>query len=65
LGEQVRRLLHPRKPSAAKPDPPSIPMPPGFDADAYLKANPDVAASGMDAAKHWLEFGQREGRPLR
>ena len=35
------------------------------DWDAYLAANPDVAASGMDAATHWNEFGQHEtGRSL-
>ncbi len=39
--------------------------PPGFDPKAYLRANPDVARAKVDAAKHWLEFGYREGRPLR
>lgn len=39
--------------------------PPGFDKDAYLKANPDVARAKVDPVKHWLEFGYREGRPLR
>ncbi len=39
--------------------------PPGFDGTAYLKANPDVAQAHADPAKHWLEFGYREGRPLR
>lgn len=34
----------------------------GFDAKAYLKANPDVAASGQDPWLHWLEHGQLEGR---
>ena len=39
-----------------------------FDAEAYLKANPDVAAAiargafGGDPYQHWLQFGQREGR---
>ncbi len=44
---------------------PSADLPPGFDAAAYLKANPDVAAAGVDAAEHWLEFGRREGRSIR
>ncbi|MBV9294677.1 MAG: phytanoyl-CoA dioxygenase family protein [Acidobacteriaceae bacterium] len=39
--------------------------PPGFDAAAYLKANPDVAAAKSDPARHWIEFGYYEGRPLR
>lgn len=39
--------------------------PPGFDPKAYLRANPDVAKAKVDPAKHWLEFGYREGRPLR
>lgn len=33
-----------------------------FNAVWYLNNNPDVAASGMDPAKHYLRFGAREGR---
>lgn len=39
-----------------------------FDAQAYLDANPDVAraiaqgAFGGNPYRHWIEFGQREGR---
>jgi glycosyltransferase involved in cell wall biosynthesis len=33
-----------------------------FDADYYLKANPDVAASGLDPLKHFLRWGWKEGR---
>jgi hypothetical protein len=40
-------------------------LPPGFDAAAYLRANPDVASANIDAAQHWMNFGYREGRPLR
>lgn len=39
--------------------------PPGFDKAAYLRANPDVAKANVDPVKHWLEYGYREGRPLR
>ena len=39
--------------------------PPDFDKAAYLKANPDVAKANVDPVKHWLEYGYREGRPLR
>lgn len=33
-----------------------------FDAEFYLNSNPDVGASGMDAALHYLAHGAREGR---
>jgi len=33
-----------------------------YDAAWYLDQYPDVAASGADPAKHFLEFGWREGR---
>lgn len=38
-----------------------------FDAEAYLKANPDVAANSVygnkaSAYKHYLDYGQKEGR---
>lgn len=33
-----------------------------FDAEAYLRANPDVAAAGQDALHHYLMHGLKEGR---
>lgn len=36
-----------------------------FSADLYLEANPDVAAAGMDAVEHYLQFGRMEGRAIR
>ncbi|HEY1780173.1 MAG TPA: hypothetical protein VGG79_07020 [Roseiarcus sp.] len=33
-----------------------------FNAEFYLNSNPDVGASGMDAALHYLAHGAREGR---
>jgi hypothetical protein len=42
-----------------------IVIPPDFDDAAYLRANPDVAAAKADPRKHWVEYGYREGRPLR
>lgn len=33
-----------------------------FDGEFYLNSNPDVCASGMDAASHYLVCGGREGR---
>ena len=32
-----------------------------FDEEWYLKAHPDVAASGMGALNHYLEYGIKEG----
>ena len=40
-------------------------LPDNFDASAYLEANPDVAKAGVDPARHYLEFGRREGRRLK
>jgi hypothetical protein len=37
-------------------------VPAGFDAAAYLRQNPDVAAAGMDAAQHYEQYGRFEGR---
>ncbi len=34
-----------------------------FDADYYLRNNTDVAEAGIDPARHYIEFGMREGRP--
>jgi radical SAM protein with 4Fe4S-binding SPASM domain len=42
----------------------SIKMPPGFSAERYLKANPDVKAAGDDPARHFLMWGRLEGRSL-
>ena len=33
-----------------------------FDAEWYLKQNPDVAMSGMDPYEHYMLFGEKEGR---
>ncbi len=33
-----------------------------FNAQAYLAANPDVAAAGVDPYTHWITHGQKEGR---
>ena len=51
------------KPASHKLRP--VMLPPDFDAAAYLRANPDVAAAKADPRKHYLEFGYREGRALR
>jgi glycosyltransferase involved in cell wall biosynthesis len=34
----------------------------GFDRNWYLNEYPDVAKSGMDPLKHYLEYGAKEGR---
>lgn len=33
-----------------------------FDGDEYLRRNPDVAATGADPLRHYLQHGLREGR---
>jgi hypothetical protein len=38
--------------------------PGNFDSAAYLKANPDVAAEGVDAFTHYMRHGAQEGRAL-
>jgi hypothetical protein len=55
------------RPTAVPKPPLSKPrgLPRNFDGAAYLRANPDVKAAKQDPAKHWLEFGYFEGRPLR
>ena len=37
---------------------------PVFDTSAYLAANPDIAAAGLDPLDHYLRFGVYEGRSL-
>jgi hypothetical protein len=37
-------------------------VPADFDAQEYLRQNPDVAAAGVDAAEHYEKFGRAEGR---
>ena len=39
-------------------------LPANFDSVAYLLANPDVAASGMDAGQHYRLYGAQEGRSI-
>jgi hypothetical protein len=39
-------------------------LPSNFNKEAYLAANPDVAASDIGPARHYLEFGRQEQRPL-
>jgi SAM-dependent methyltransferase len=43
----------------------AVVLPYDFDKEAYLAANPDVAAAGLDAGDHYLRYGQHEDRPLR
>lgn len=40
-------------------------LPPDFDPELYLQANPDVARAGVDPAGHYRCYGAREGRRLR
>lgn len=36
-----------------------------FDCELYLRANPDVAAAGMNPAEHYLRYGIKEKRKMR
>ena len=40
-------------------------LPADFDAQAYCRINPDVAAAAIDPNDHWLEHGWREQRRYR
>jgi hypothetical protein len=42
-----------------------VAVPSGFDTVAYLAANPDVEASGLDPTQHFMDWGRLEGRALR
>ena len=37
-------------------------LPKDFDEEAYLDLNPDVKKAGLEAKKHYLEFGIKENR---
>jgi SAM-dependent methyltransferase len=55
-----------RKPDPSTPLKLFVPtLPTDFDAEAYLAINPDVAAAGIPAADHYLNYGWKENRPLR
>lgn len=43
----------------------NVDLPADFDADAYYRLNPDVAAAKLDAATHYLGHGKVEGRRYR
>jgi hypothetical protein len=40
-------------------------LPKDFDGNYYLEVNPDVAAAGVDAALHYLQYGYDEGRSFK
>jgi hypothetical protein len=40
-------------------------LPEDFNAEVYMNLHPDVKAAGVDAAKHYLEFGINEGRKVK
>ena len=37
-------------------------LPKDFDGEVYLKLNPDVKKAGLDAKRHYLEYGIKENR---
>ncbi|MGF6807900.1 SAM-dependent methyltransferase [Paraburkholderia sp. Clong3] len=52
------------QPSELDPDV-AVELPPGFNEQEYLAVNTDVAAAGVNAGQHYLQYGWREGRALR
>ncbi|MFC4171993.1 peroxidase family protein [Microvirga sp. GCM10011540] len=57
----------PTPPTGPQPGDPAAPvvvkaLSASFDGAAYLAANPDVAAAGMDPLDHYVRFGAAEGR---
>lgn len=42
-----------------------VTLPSQFDGASCLQANQDVKVAGVDAARHFLDWGSLEGRPLR
>src|SRR5262249_41065845 len=54
-----------REASDERPPPIDTALPPDFDEQAYLIANPDVAQAGVDPRIHYITFGRRENRRLR
>jgi hypothetical protein len=59
---KARRSLFPRIRKRMK-TPPGLPD--DFDAEAYYRLNPDVAAARLDAAEHYVGHGKMEGRRYR
>jgi lipopolysaccharide biosynthesis protein len=57
VAEGRRRYVH-----APDPEETSSRLPRDFDPTAYLRANPDVLATGQDPAEHYLTLGRFEGR---
>lgn len=51
-----------QKPADDRPAVPGTDLPPAFDADHYLAANPDLAIAATDAADHYAAIGRAEGR---
>jgi ectoine hydroxylase-related dioxygenase (phytanoyl-CoA dioxygenase family) len=63
----TNRLRFPWQRKRRQPGPPQTKaeLPGDFDAAAYLRLNPDVAAAGHDPVEHYRTYGYREARPYR
>ena len=62
--EYVQSAVHAAARKASVLAPEAV-VPDDFDPAVYLRLHADVAAAGLDAARHWLEFGYFEGRPYK
>lgn len=65
VGKLIAAKTEPQRWSGAKSPSTAPVLPPDFNPEAYLFHNPDVAAARMDAARHYLAHGWREGRRYR
>lgn len=63
IGEHTEVIVC--KKASTLPDSSAPLLPHDFNAEAYLRLNPDVSASGIPAADHWLNYGRFEQRPWR
>jgi hypothetical protein len=59
--EYVQSAVQPTARKASVLAPAAV-LPDDFDPREYLRLHADVAAAGLDPARHWLEFGYFEGR---
>jgi hypothetical protein len=59
-----REFIEFTSPSRARAQFDEVNLPPDFDPELYLKANPDVAALGYDPIAHYLRYGSKEEHRL-
>jgi SAM-dependent methyltransferase len=63
LGEYTEVIVCRKRAEIVKKDQPPIPN--GFNAETYIRLNPDLAAAGVSGVDHWSQHGRFEGRRWR